>query len=175
LVDGEASGLVSLVAWPAYPTLDLDDYGRAASPQDAKAGLPGDRPGEPMGGEKNRGAAPSVPEFAAMREAHRPGTQLEVEASALAISILSPSAGRCRIAPARNPLACCGGGAVAAEAGRATSPGTRDTAGSPSHAIMRATAAAPYRVLALVVGRSPYAATPASRRRSSPRRASRAR
>ena len=34
----------------------------------------------------------------------------------------------------------------------------------PPHAIMRATAAAPYRVQALVVGRSPCVATPASRR-----------
>jgi hypothetical protein len=39
---------------------------------------------------------------------------------------------RCRIARARDAVACCGGGAVAGEAGRATSPaGTRDTATSP--------------------------------------------
>jgi hypothetical protein len=41
-------------------------------------------------------------------------------------------------------VACRGDGTVAGEAGRATSPaGTRDAAGKPPHAIMRAMAAAP--------------------------------
>ena len=134
-----------------------------------------DRPGGHEG-EKKIGGRPSVPELAALGEAHRPGPPTRgrgVDRDKHPFACMR----RCRIAPARDPVACCGGGAVAGEAGRATSPiaGTRDTASSPSHAIMRATAAAPYRVPALVVGRSPYVATPASRRRSSPRRAFRAR
>jgi hypothetical protein len=53
LVPGEASELVSLVGWLASPTLDLDDYRRAASPQ-GKTEV--HRPGEPVRGKtKNRG------------------------------------------------------------------------------------------------------------------------
>jgi hypothetical protein len=74
-----------------------------------------------------------------------PVPQLEVEASALAISILSPNARRCRIAPARDPVACCGGGSAAGEAGRSrvSNCGDATTASDPSHSINRAKGAAP--------------------------------
>jgi hypothetical protein len=78
-----------------------------------KAQPKADRPGEPTTGRKKSGAAPSVPELAAMGEAHRPGCPSRFAGVALSTSILSPAGRRCRIATARDPLACCGGGPVA--------------------------------------------------------------
>jgi hypothetical protein len=103
-----------------------------------------DRPGGHEG-EKKIGAAPSVPELAALGEAHRPGPPTRVCRGDEGSSILFDCMRRCRIVPVRDPVACCGGRTVAGEAGRATSPigGTRDTASGLSRAIMRATAAAP--------------------------------
>src|ERR1700734_2955335 len=109
---------------------------------------------------------PSVPDLDAPgRGSCRAPPKIEVESVGRGISFLLGYARRGRIAPARAPcrlLRRWGNSRGGRPSHFLQLLGTRGTASSPSHAIIQATAAALHRVPALVVGRSPYVATPAS-------------